>query len=173
MTKPSRATPARMQTAPETMAIIPARATARLASPAASGATTPRMIAASEEFGPEHQDAARTEQRVSEQGDDGRIEATGAGEAGGDGVCDSDRRKRGREHKPRSEIANEPTRFIAFAASRFLAACGSSPPLSSFQAEPCPFVWPTLTFAPAVGVAVADEPPQYEGDRLRGSRFRH
>jgi len=61
---------------------------------------------------PKHQDAARAEQRVNEQGDDGRIEATGAGEAGGDSVCDSDGRKRGREHQPRTEIANEPTRVI-------------------------------------------------------------
>ena len=112
MTKPSRATPATMQTAPETMAIIPARAIARFASPAASGATTPRMIAASEEFGPEHQDAARAEEGVGEQGDYSRVEATGAGEAGGDSVCDFDRRKRCREDQPRSEITNEPTRFV-------------------------------------------------------------
>ncbi len=50
--EPVTSVDARMQTAPETMAIIPARATARFASPAASGATTPRMIAASEESGP-------------------------------------------------------------------------------------------------------------------------
>ncbi|MNG10568.1 hypothetical protein D3C84_940450 [compost metagenome] len=50
--KPRRAMPARMHTAPETMAIIPARATARWGSPPDRGRTTARMTAASEESGP-------------------------------------------------------------------------------------------------------------------------
>ena len=44
--------PATTHTAPDTIAIAPASATARCGSPAASGATTARMTAASEESGP-------------------------------------------------------------------------------------------------------------------------
>ena len=50
--KPSRMTPARMQISPETIAMAPARATARIGSPAESGRTMARMIGASEESGP-------------------------------------------------------------------------------------------------------------------------
>ena len=44
--------PARMQTVPETTAIMLAMATARRGSPPDSGRTTARMTAASEESGP-------------------------------------------------------------------------------------------------------------------------
>ena len=50
--KPSRANPAAMQTAPETIAIMLARATARIGSPPESGKITARITAASEESGP-------------------------------------------------------------------------------------------------------------------------
>ncbi|MNY38040.1 hypothetical protein D3C86_1726360 [compost metagenome] len=50
--KPRRAIPARMHTAPETIAIIPARATARCGSPPESGMMTARMTATREESGP-------------------------------------------------------------------------------------------------------------------------
>jgi hypothetical protein len=52
VTNPRRVTPTRMHTAPDTTAIIPAKATARAGSPFERGSTTPRMTAASEESGP-------------------------------------------------------------------------------------------------------------------------
>ncbi len=50
--KPRRARPAATQTMPDTMAIMPATATARCGSPADSGSTTARITAASAESGP-------------------------------------------------------------------------------------------------------------------------
>ncbi|MNP82665.1 hypothetical protein D3C76_1813830 [compost metagenome] len=50
--KPSRATPARMHTVPDTIAIMPARATARCGSPPDNGKITARITAANDESGP-------------------------------------------------------------------------------------------------------------------------
>ena len=50
--KPSFASPAPMQIRPTASAIAPASATARAGSPAASGSTTARISAASDESGP-------------------------------------------------------------------------------------------------------------------------
>ncbi|MNN27212.1 hypothetical protein D3C81_1407410 [compost metagenome] len=50
--KPRRAIPARIHTAPDTIAIMPARAMARCGSPPDRGSTTARMTAAREESGP-------------------------------------------------------------------------------------------------------------------------
>jgi hypothetical protein len=50
--KPSRARPAATQTMPDTIAIMPATATAHSGLPADSGSTTARITAASDESGP-------------------------------------------------------------------------------------------------------------------------
>ena len=64
-------------------------------------------------IGSKHQNSAGAEERVGEQGYDGRIEATDAGQARGDGVCDADRDQHCRENQPRSEVTRKPTRLIA------------------------------------------------------------
>jgi hypothetical protein len=50
--KPRRARPKAIQITPETIAMVPAIATARSASPAESGSTTAKITGASEESGP-------------------------------------------------------------------------------------------------------------------------
>ena len=52
----------------------------------------------------QHQDAARPEDGVRDQRDDGGVEAVDGGQAGGFGVAHADRDEDGREHQPRHEV---------------------------------------------------------------------
>ena len=68
-----------MHTTPETIAIIPASATARCGSPAESGSTTVEDHGRERGVRSQDENAARTEQGVREQRHDGRVEAVDPG----------------------------------------------------------------------------------------------
>ena len=62
---------------------------------------------------PQHQDPARTEQRIDQQRNDGRVEAINARHAGRHGVGDPHRDQHRRQHQPGHEIMPEPCRLVA------------------------------------------------------------
>ncbi len=112
MTKPSRSTPARMQTSPETIAIMPASATARIGSPRGQRQHDGENERGQRRIRPEHQDAARAEQRVGQQRDDRRVEAVDAGHARRHGVGDADRHQHRRQHEAGHQVVREPGGFV-------------------------------------------------------------
>ncbi|MNL06250.1 hypothetical protein D3C87_1268820 [compost metagenome] len=61
---------------------------------------------------PQHQDPARTEQRIGQQGDDGRVQAVHAGHARCLGIGDADRHQHRGQHQSGSKIPGKPRRLI-------------------------------------------------------------
>ena len=97
-----------MHTRPDTTAIMPASATARIGSPPDSGSTTARITRGQRGVRPQHQDAAGTEQRVSEQRDDGGVQAVDAGDARCHRVGDSDRHQHRGQHEAGHQVVGQP-----------------------------------------------------------------
>ena len=62
---------------------------------------------------PEHQDAARAEQGVGEQRDDGGVQAVDPRDARGHGVGDADRDQHRGQHQARHQVARQPGRLVA------------------------------------------------------------
>ena len=111
--------PARTHTAPETIAIMLASATARCGSPPDSGSTTAEDDGGQRRVRPEHQDPARPEQRVGQQRDDRRVEPVDAGHARRHRIGDADRHQHRRQHEARRRCR------AAARRDRSEAACAS------------------------------------------------
>ena len=75
---------------------------------------------------PQHQDAARAEQRVGEQRDDGGVQAVDSRDARGHRVGDSDRHQHRGQHQAGHQIVRQPGGFVPAAASAVRAANASS-----------------------------------------------
>ena len=102
--KPRRAMPARMHTVPETIAIMPARATARMRIAAGQRQDDGEDDGGQRRIRPEHQDAAGPEQRVGEQRHDRRVEPVDAGHARRHRVGDADGHQHRRQHEARHDV---------------------------------------------------------------------
>ena len=116
-----------MHTTPDTIAIMLASATARCGSPADSGSTTARMIGGQRRIGPEHEDAARTEQRVGEQRHDRRVEAVDAGHARCHRIGDADRHQHRRQHQTRDRCRGQPVELVGARTGEVLEPSAASP----------------------------------------------
>ena len=97
---------------PTMIASRPASATARSSSPSASGRIDAAMMGASDESGPEHQDAGGPEDRVRDQRHDRGVEARLGREPGHLGVAHARRDEQRRDDEAGADVRPQPRRLV-------------------------------------------------------------